>query len=553
MIGFADQASWLVNSGQYLFAAIAAGLSILLGLFILLRSPRNVFSNVLVALMALTAEWNIMASLQWFPGIGPDSWAENLEWIGIAFVPALLFHFSISFINSDAVRKWLSWHVYVISTAFAVVAVLALPDLNYGWFGGDLAMLFDRTNAGDPLLSYNDLYIILLGPALVGAIVLFGVRWVRTPAGRSGVYGCFCVASALAVPFGLIELAYGGDELRISNIGVAIACSVFFWGALRYRLIFDLIYHTREEARGLFADTAHGLLLFGKDGTLTESNDVANRLLGGPPESLAAVDPSLFELAETGGTRYVVRGERVLQVTIVKPKSGVPEDRKTYVVLEDGTREYQLLHELSQRQSLASLGEAAATLAHEIRNPLTAIGVTVENLPGEDASVARIRSEVERLNSLVTRSLSLARALDLDRQPCDLNGLLAKILDRAAMTDRVVLDRGEGIPELNLDPELIGQVVVNLLRNAVDAGADEIAVTTAASGDEVSIRVRNSGPPIPPDVLGRLFQPFVTTKTDGTGLGLAHAKKIVTAHGGEIEAKNVEGGVEFEVRLPWTS
>ena len=129
--------------------------------------------------------------------------------------------------------------------------------------------------------------------------------------------------------------------------------------------------------------------------------------------------------------------------------------------------------------------------------------------------------------------------------------LCGKVVERDG--DGVVFTPGAGIPTLRIDPDLIGQVISNIVRNARESGATEIVLTTGRNGDTAWFRVRNTGDPIDPDLLSRIFQPFATTKTTGAGVGLALCKKIVTVHGGSIAARNVTDGVEFEVKLPWTS
>ncbi len=146
----------------------------------------------------------------------------------------------------------------------------------------------------------------------------------------------------------------------------------------------------------------------------------------------------------------------------------------------------------------------------------------------------------------------MARVMVVDDE-ASVRSALRRIVERTPDRDLVKLGLAEGLPEVYADPDLMGQVFANLIRNAVEAGADRIEIRTERNGEKVEARVRNSGPAIPPEILGRLFQPFVTTKAKGAGLGLALCKKIVTAHGGEIKVSNVDRGAEFEVRLPCRS
>jgi two-component system sensor histidine kinase AtoS len=296
---------------------------------------------------------------------------------------------------------------------------------------------------------------------------------------------------------------------------------------------------------------------FDYKGTVIFANAPAVVLIGGSPKTVREMNREVRKVYRNGGQRYFKEGSRVIKATAVRIDSPLREATHVHLLLEDSTREYQLLHDLSQRESLASLGEAAATLAHEIRNPLTTIRAVVDTLTPNGAADSKqielLRGETRRLGELVEKSLELARPIVPDRQDCDVNRILQKIARRAPESVRIHLDLADDLPSLHGDPDLLGRVFVNLLQNAVEAGASDIFFTTAADGDVLSVRVHNHGPPISPEILGRLFQPFVTTKAKGTGVGLAYCRKVVVAHGGEVAARNLDDGPELEVRLPWTS
>jgi len=215
---------------------------------------------------------------------------------------------------------------------------------------------------------------------------------------------------------------------------------------------------------------------------------------------------------------------------------------------------------------LAALGQLAAGLAHELRNPLGTIRASAEMLNRSVASendVARevagfIAEEVDRTNSLVTRFLDFVRPLELRPAPAD----LAQVLDRSvAMVEREAAARevtvyknySPDIPPFPLDGELMERVFYNLLANAAQATAPGGAVTVktrpVAGNAEISIIDRGEG--IEPKVIDSIFNPFFTTKPDGVGLGLAICSKIVDQHGGKIAVESERGkGSVFRVYLP---
>jgi len=235
--------------------------------------------------------------------------------------------------------------------------------------------------------------------------------------------------------------------------------------------------------------------------------------------------------------------------------------------LAEANRNLRQAEEAVRRSDrLAALGQLAAGLAHELRNPLGTIRASAEMLTRSVASeneVARevagfISEEVDRTNSLVTRFLDFVRPLELRRAPAD----LAQVLDRSvAMVEREAAARevtvyknySPDIPPFPLDAELMERVFYNLLANAAQATAPGGAVTvkTRPAGDNAEISIIDRGEGIDPKLMETIFNPFFTTKADGVGLGLAICSKIVDQHGGTIAVESELGkGSVFRVCLP---
>jgi signal transduction histidine kinase len=219
--------------------------------------------------------------------------------------------------------------------------------------------------------------------------------------------------------------------------------------------------------------------------------------------------------------------------------------------------------ELVRTHSLAALGEMAATVAHEVKNPLAAISgplqILADDLPDGDPRkdlMKEIVGQIRRLDNTVRGLLAFSRPTTPSRQPI----LLSEFIDRIARTameherGRGIRVRHEGPPDLVVpaDPALLEQVFWNLFLNSAEAmkAGGEIVVRFRDRGG-LDVTVSDNGSGIPPEILQTVFRPFVTTKSSGTGLGLSHCRKIIEAHGGTISITSTPGqGTQVQFRLP---
>ncbi|RKI30501.1 histidine kinase, partial [Corallococcus sp. AB004] len=234
----------------------------------------------------------------------------------------------------------------------------------------------------------------------------------------------------------------------------------------------------------------------------------------------------------------------------------------------------KLYEKIRERDRLAALGEMAAGLAHEIRNPLGAIKGAAQcldprKLPGEDGEFLDvIVEEVNRLNGVVTAFLDYSRPLKQNFGPTDLNEVVTRtmrlIQNDMPPTAELAVELDLRLPRAEGDAEQLKQVLINLVQNAVQALGPQpgrITVRTekperfgdlrSAGGEFVEVRVSDNGPGIPADQQPHIFVPFFTTKQKGTGLGLAICQRIVKNHGGSISVQSKAGeGTTFIIRLP---
>jgi len=231
----------------------------------------------------------------------------------------------------------------------------------------------------------------------------------------------------------------------------------------------------------------------------------------------------------------------------------------------------QAQEEARRSERLAALGHLTAGLAHEIRNPLAVIKGSAETLtrrlqssdPLTTEVAGYITSEVNRLNTVVTRFLNFARPLKLEKTPTAIPPLLDRALKVAAerwpeAKVEVTRQYSDDLAEMNVDPDLCEQAFANLVLNAYEAmkeNGGRLTVSIAGANSDgrrgVEVYIEDTGPGVPPELREQIFNPFFTTKKEGVGLGLSLVSKIVDDHRGWIRVSSEPGkGACFRVFLP---
>ena len=355
----------------------------------------------------------------------------------------------------------------------------------------------------------------------------------------------------------------------------------------------------RANLAVILARLSTGVISLEADRTIRTANQAACSILGvevealiGKPLAQASADSLLFEQfqaacsahLESGQSEWreqlVLQGESTRRILMCActALSGEDQTPSGFVIVFDD------ITTLLQAQRDAAWGEVARRLAHEIKNPLTPIQLSAERLRRKllghideaqgqmlDRATHTIVQQVEAMKEMVNAFSEYARAPEMDVSRFDLNQLIAEVAElyRAPGRPGMTLQL-QALPEIEADRGRMRQLIHNLLANAWEAleGVpnpsvlvttrllDQAGVTTAGmpGGRAAEIVVEDNGPGFRPDVIGQVFDPYVTTKPKGTGLGLAIVKKIVEEHGGAIDADNVRtGGARVRIELPLTA
>ena len=347
--------------------------------------------------------------------------------------------------------------------------------------------------------------------------------------------------------------------------------------------------------RQLVFNLRTGVLAISRQGRVVAMNDMAYRVLGIGPQRDDVGRPFTEVLHDCPEVCRVLqeafesddlpnRAEMRLRKTgraVGYTLSRIQDDEGRLVgatlFFKDLTRVEQIEERGRLRDRLAALGEMAAAIAHEVKNPLASIevlaGVLKRQLSEQPEALETlddIIKEAKMANAIVVEVLEFVRPIQLQVERVGLEGVLKDSITlaegqmrRGAVTIKTDVDRG--VPDLLADPHQLRQLFSNLLANAFEAlggeghveirgvllPAEEELTGPDEPAPQVSIEVRDNGPGISPDDLERIFSPFFTTKPQGTGLGLAIVRKVVDAHDGRIDAVSAPGrGASFKVTLP---
>ncbi len=377
-----------------------------------------------------------------------------------------------------------------------------------------------------------------------------------------------------------------GGALAALAVGLIIG---WFVGRGRSRHVDRLqqdIFKSKQQLQAIFDGITDGLIIVDVEFRVVAINKAEAAFLGREPQNLvglpcyevycrgdvaceacpahrtfASGKAALVPQLEISGS-FHRRGVDVYTFP-VKGRNG--ETIQVIQYIKDVTDRMKLQQQLREVEHMTGIGQMAASVAHEIRNPLIAVGGFArqlhEDMDPDDPRREHTRiilEEVTRLEQILREQLTLERHLQPVMRPVDVNQILRdvrKLLSHGLLSSQTQLvgDLRDGLPVTMGDANQLKQAFLNIIGNAIQSMKDggTVTVTSEQRGDDIIVRISDTGPGIPSDVMSKLFVPFFTTRKSGSGLGLAVTRRIVENHGGEITAESEPGiGTSFIVRLP---
>ena len=354
---------------------------------------------------------------------------------------------------------------------------------------------------------------------------------------------------------------------------------------------------TESFYRDLVWNLRNGVLAVTHDGRIAVMNEVAYRIFGLTPTTDDIGRPYAEVLREVPDVTRIVSGAfelshlpnraelrlkrtgKVIGYTLSQVRDEEDEITGATLFFKDLTRVEQIEERERLRDRLAALGEMAAAIAHEVKNPLAGIevmaGLLKRQLVGNEDALSILNDiikEAKMANAIVLEVLDFVRPIRLQVEHIAIadcvNDAIAMAEKHAPRRDvRVQVNLPADLPSIQGDPHQLRQIFINLLTNAFEAmsgkGDVTISARQLAAEEEVTVEsdahavamiqveVIDDGPGVPADVMEKMFSPFFTTKPQGTGLGLAIVRKIVDAHDGRIDVSaRPAGGTRFRVTLP---
>ncbi|MGB7539305.1 MAG: ATP-binding protein [Anaerolineales bacterium] len=426
------------------------------------------------------------------------------------------------------------------------------------------------------------------------AVYVMDSTWLPEQSAFDGKHDAGCLAIPLLAkdPVGVLLLSHNrGEPLSVPGYSMIISMARAMETVLENAILANRLRVSESRYRSILLAAPFLIALLDSRGTVREVNPKAVRELRrqgisvrqviglnlleypGTPEEIRSL---ISEGLQTEGavTREKIsvplpRGVEVFRVHAFPLRGRGLSAKEILVIGEMITHYQQILDDAERTERLAAIGRVAASLAHEVNNPLQALRSHLELIRSyplseeeREQSFRILEREVERLDETTRRVLGFARPAPDILQPVSITGVLEQALALSKNSLRnqhveIVTAFPEDLPPVMAAAGQLIQVFLNIILNALHAmkGKGRLEIRVRSLGDRAEVMFVNDGPPIPSDYLARIFDPFFTTRPEGTGLGLSISHAILQRHHGTIHAGNLphRKGVEFIITLPFTA
>ena len=383
-------------------------------------------------------------------------------------------------------------------------------------------------------------------------------------------------------------VVYSSSPIRLK--GTVMGLVVVFRDVAAQKQAEEALQHNASWLRGLIATTQDAVLSIDRRGCIVLFNPAAERIFGYGAEEIVGrkVNELMAEPYASEHDEYIARYERTgearaigrIRTVTAKRKNGelfpievsvteieVDQEIRYAAFIRDISEKAKLQGQLVESERLAAIGTTAAKIGHELANPLNGMSLTIQlleqrlrqppNPPDSQvtATVKRLKDEISRLTQLVGQFRLISRKERYDFQPTALAGLIDDVvkIQRPHFAQlNIQIDQlvPPDLPTIIVDKDKIKQALLNLLKNAAEAmpGGGKISIKAGPTEYGVLVEITDTGMGVPLDV--DAFEPFVTTKKEGTGIGLVVVRQIVTAHGGNVSYRSRPGeGATFRIEL----
>jgi len=342
----------------------------------------------------------------------------------------------------------------------------------------------------------------------------------------------------------------------------------------------------KELYRLVFESMIEGVIVTDRDNKIILINRAMEEFLAIPKERAYSqqleycnFDPEVKGLLDDATEKneriidreiHLGRTNKAFTLTVL-PLLHNDENVGNIIILVDITEKKEREIQLRQAESLAALTTLSAGVAHEIKNPLASIDIHIqllrkeiakrkcENIKNMENLLVIVKEEIDRLNSIVQDFLFAVRPMNMNLSRESINEIIKEMMDflKYELQEAdisVMLEFEEGLPEVSVDPKYLKQALLNVVKNSIEAldGGGRLNVKTEEASDgDVLIHIIDNGKGIPENIMGKIFEPYFTTRNFGTGLGLVIVYKIIKELGGDIKVSSKENeGTAFSIKLP---